>query len=293
LAEQTPRSLELTTELLNEAELSIIRFVQWQWYPEEMKALHAAIAFTCNRSHPLQKLDPVLIDETMRVGGRLERALIDDQAKHPVILPKCAVVSRMILEDIHRSVGHLGRNTILTASREKYWIIGATSLIKQIMSKCVTCHKHQGKLFTQKMADLPEERLVHGQPPSTNVGMDYFGPFEIKQGRKVFKRYGVIFTCMSVRAVHLEIAHSLDTDSCINAIRRFVCRRGEVQRIRSDNGTNLFGSEKEMREALQQCNVEKVQQHLVNKGITWDFNPPSASHFGGVWERLRIINFVL
>ena len=89
------------------------------------------------------------------------------------------------------------------------------------------------------MADLPEDRVTPDDPPFTYVGMDYFGPFEIKRGRSLVKRYGVVFTCLSTRAIHLEKADSLDTDSCINAIRRFVARRGQVQEVRSDNGTNL------------------------------------------------------
>lgn len=94
------------------------------------------------------------------------------------------------------------------------------------------------------MADLPKERLRADLPPFSNVGVDYFGPFETKRGRSQVKRYGVIFTCMTSRAVHLEMAHSLNTDSCIDALRRFIARRGQVLHIRSDNGTNLVGAKR-------------------------------------------------
>jgi len=100
------------------------------------------------------------------------------------------------------------------------------------------------------MANLLEDRLISDQPPFTNVGVDYFGPFEVKRGRSIVKRYGVMFTCLAIRAVHIEIADSLDTSSCINAIRRFSSRRGQVSIMRSDNGTNFVCAEKELRVAI-------------------------------------------
>ncbi len=72
------------------------------------------------------------------------------------------------------------------------------------------------------MADLPTERITADLPPFTNVGVDYFGPIDVKRGWVCVKRYGIICTCMASRAVHLEFSYSLDTDSCINALRRFI-----------------------------------------------------------------------
>ncbi|KAI2645305.1 Gag-Pol polyprotein [Labeo rohita] len=108
------------------------------------------------------------------------------------------------------------------------------------------------------------------------------------------KRYGVIFTCMASRAVHLEVAYSLSTDSCINAIRRFVCRRGQIQSLRSDNGTNFVGAARELKEALAAIDHGKIHGVLLKAGIDWIFNTPGASHHGGVWERLiRMVKRVL
>ncbi|CAG2213922.1 unnamed protein product [Mytilus edulis] len=140
------------------------------------------------------------------------------------------------------------------------------------------------------MANLPKERLISDKPPFTMVGMDFFGPFQIKQGRSLVKRYGVIFTCLSIRAVHLEIAHSMDTDSCINAIRRLISRRGNPEFIRSDNGTNLVGAEREMREEIERWNIDKINNFMLQKSIKWAFNPPAASHF---WRRVGEINKIM
>lgn len=110
---------------------------------------------------------------------------------------------------------------------KKYWIIKANSAARKIITDCVVCKRQWGKVGEQKMADLPLERILPDKPPFTDVGVDYFVPIEIKRGRSLVKRYGVIFTCMASRAIHLEVAHTLDTDSCIHALRRFICRRGQ------------------------------------------------------------------
>ena len=140
------------------------------------------------------------------------------------------------------------------------------------------------------MADLPEDRMS-AAPPFTHCAVDYFGPLMVKEGRKDLKRYGVLFTCLSSRAVHLESAISVETDSFVNALRRFIARRGPVKSMRSDQGTNLVGAVNELRENLKKMDQEKVKEYLLRHRSAdwlpqWSFNPPSASHMGGSWERL-------
>lgn len=87
------------------------------------------------------------------------------------------------------------------------------------------------------------------------------------------KRYGVIFSCMAIRAIHIEVAPSLDTGSFINALRRFIARLIQVQELRSDNGTNFVGAERELRTAIEQWNQSQINNVLQQKGIKWTFNP--------------------
>ena len=135
------------------------------------------------------------------------------------------------------------------------------------------------------MAELPEERLVASNP-FTNVGVDYFGPFIVKIGRRQEKRWCCLFTCLTIRAVHIEVVPKLDSDSCLNAIARFIARRGKPRTIISDNGTNFVGANKEMRAYIAEWNEQAIEERLLQEEITWKFNPPAAPHFGGVWERL-------
>jgi len=144
------------------------------------------------------------------------------------------------------------------------------------------------------MADLPAWRVMPDEPAFVRTGIDYFGPFEIRQGRVNRKRYGVVFTCLNSRAIHIEIAASMDTSSCIDAIRRFMARRGSVQEIYSDNGTNFVGADNELRNSFEDLNQDQILNYCTNQGIQWHFNPPAASHHGGVWERqIRTVRKIL
>ena len=139
--------------------------------------------------------------------------------------------------------------------------IHRNSEAKKIVRNCIMCRKLHGKACDQLMADIPSIRVSVDCPPFTNTRVDYFGPFTIVHGRKCEIRYAVIFTCFTSLAMHLEISHSLSTDSFICALRRFICRRSSVSTIVSDNGTNLMGGEAYEREIK---NVEKVFYALLN-----------------------------
>lgn len=139
------------------------------------------------------------------------------------------------------------------------------------------------------MSDLPQER-VDPAPPFTYAGVDFFGPLYVKDKRSERKRWGVLFTCLSSRAIHLEVSNTLSTDSFINALRRFVARRGPVRQLRCDRGTNFVGAKNELDAALAELNTKTVKDHLLqDKNCDWiefKFNVPQASHMGGIWERM-------
>ena len=136
------------------------------------------------------------------------------------------------------------------------------------------------------MADLQVARLKMFESPFAHTGVDYFGPFVVKQQRSDVKRYGCIFSCMTTRAIHLEVAPDLTTSAFINALPRFVARLGPVRHVYSDNGTNFVGSEKVLSKSIESWNQRQIYQHLRQEGIQWIFNPSEASHIGGAWERM-------
>ena len=136
------------------------------------------------------------------------------------------------------------------------------------------------------MADLPTGRVTCEQPPFTHCGVDLCGPFLIKQGRKHLKRWVVLFTCLSVRCVYLDVVDSADTDAFVNCLRRFTNRRGCPSAMYSDRGSNFVGATNELKEFITNLNHEKIRNFASSISIEWNFNPPSAPHMGGSWERL-------
>ncbi|KAI4881114.1 hypothetical protein NFI96_016565, partial [Prochilodus magdalenae] len=122
-------------------------------------------------------------------------------------------------------------------------------------------------------------------------GLDVFGPWDVVTRRTRgsvahSKRWAILFTCMSTRAVHIELIESMDSSSCINALRRFFALRGPAKQLRSDRGTNFVGASAELSMRPDDPKQVGTLKYLHDNGCTWEFNPPHASHMGGVWERM-------
>ena len=266
----------LTTSELSNAANDIVRHVQ--------RTSFAQGPGQCPKD--LRKLNPFLEDEILKVGGRIDRAPLGYEARHPAILPKGHHVTDLIVRHFHEKSHHSGRDQVLADIRQEYWIVKGRSAVNRVLSHCIPCRKVNAPRAIQQMAPLPKARVTPDKPPFTYVGVDYFGPFMVKQGRSRVKRYGCLFTCLTSRAVHIEIAHTLDQDSFICALQRFSSRRGKPEVMYSDNGTNFRGGYRELTESIASWNEDKLNKTLAQQQIQWHFNPPSASHMGGIWERM-------
>ena len=289
----------LTVQEFEEAEIAILRFVQLQSFSKEFDALRQVSSngdgdqrgrakqkkMVLKKASSLARLDPFVHEGLLRVGGRLSRADdLPEETKHPVILPRKSHVTNLIIQHLHERLAHAGRGHTLAKLRERYWVPGANAAVRHLIANCVTCRRNRAPVSEQKMADLPKDRVTPA-PPFSYTGVDYFGPYVIKEGRKELKRHGCLFTCLASRAVHIETANSLETDSFIQALRRFIARRGPVREIRCDNGTNFVGAANELQQAINEMDNDQIRSKLRQEGIDWIFNPPSASHMGGIWER--------
>ena len=264
--EKVSASSLLSVDELQKAEMEIVRIVQSDAFPEEIKNMKDILADSSlserlsdkkkkvilRRTSPLYTLDPFLdSDGILRVGGRIRRANFAETLKTPIILPKFGHLTRLVVSHIHEKTHHGGRGVTMNDIRAHgYWIVKGNTVIRRFISECVICRRLRGTAGEQKMADLPQSRLEDA-PPFTYSAVDYFGPWYVKEGRREVKRYGALFTCMASRAIHIEVAHSMETDSFIQALRRFVCRRGAVRELRSDRGTNFIGAENELNKSAR------------------------------------------
>ena len=143
--------------------------------------------FTVPKSSRIYRLDPMLKDGLIRIGGRLSRAALSDDMKYPIILPRQSHISSLLIRHIHERYGHWGRNYVLSQLRKKYWITSGNSAARSVISKCMICRCLKNRPGEQKMANLPHERTLPDLPPFSNVGMDYFGPIETTRARSSVK----------------------------------------------------------------------------------------------------------
>ena len=286
---------KITISELKAAEIELFRIVQKTYFSDIIELIKNDREIPAKNY--LKGFDLFMdSDGIIRVGGRLRRAPIPYDAKHPILLHGASNIVKLMTLECHKNIGHMGKETMLANLKQRFHIIAIGKLVKRITKSCVICKKVQGKAMTQMMADLPEKRTLNNLPPFTHTATDLFGPFYVKMGRgnKQVKRYGVIFSCLTTRAIHIEVAHSLDTNSYINSLRRFISRRGKPVSMLSDNGTNLCAADKELKSAMDDWNKKCLENYCQEQSIEWSFQPPHASHFGGVFERhIRTIRKIL
>ena len=221
-------------------------------------------------SNKISSINPYL-DENgiIRVGGRLEKCDISNDCKHPILMPKNCHISKWIILWCHQNTGHSGRGmTLNEVGSSGFWIVNAKTVTGSVIYHCVTCRSLRGKLGEQLMSELPSDRFQES-PPFTYRGVDLLGPFTIKNYRKELKRYGVMFTCLCSRAIHIEVAQFLETDSFILSLRRFLGRRGNICLMRFDNGTNFVGALSEFQKAFQEMDDNQISQYLQTHGADW------------------------
>jgi len=286
LTRKSTKDKQLTADDIRQAEIQWLSAAQWDKFAVELSLLSNSKQIP-GKSRLLSLCPYVDDDGLMRVRGRIDNAVLSStDKKRPIILDPKHPYTKLLIKHYHEIGRHCGQETVLNELRQRYWILDARSAVRSAWNACNLCRIRRSNPVVPEMGMLPTNRVVPSQRPFTFTGVDYFGPMYVTVRRRREKRYGVIFTCLATRAIHLELAASLTTDSCIMAINRFIGRRGQPLEFYSDNGRNLRGAERELREALSHLNTDDLYEKLSLRMMKWNFIPPGAPHMGGCWERL-------
>ena len=225
----------------------------------------------------------------MRVGGRLQKAKLGLNSTHPIIISDRSHFTHLLVQHTHVQSLHAGPATVMSIIAGHYHVTRLRRLIRKISRHCTPCQKTYARTLSQRMGDLPADRVTPF-PPFDYVGIDYAGPMAYKRGpvRKptMLKAYVAVFVCFSTKAAHLELVTDLKTETFLAALQRFIARRGLPSVIHSDNGTNFVGAHRELQELYSFLKKAGTQDSIVHwtstRHIIWRFSPCRAPHFGGL-----------
>ncbi|KAI7812665.1 hypothetical protein IRJ41_006769 [Triplophysa rosa] len=256
------------------AEKLLLAQAQLDSFPTEVRALKTGHPTPHNSR--LGSLAPEYDDATglIRVGGRLRRASdLDLEAIHPIVLDPRHPTTKLLIKDTDQRLHHPGSERVLAELRRQYWVLRGREAVRKHQYTCRDCQLWRGKPQTPRLADLPPCRLNLCKPPFYSTGVDCFGPFTVKIGRRQEKRWGIIYKCLTTRCVHLDLLEHMDSDAFLLSLRRFIARRGKPLELFCDNGTNFVGGNRELWESFEAMSP-KLQEPLAEQNIC----------FGATWE---------
>lgn len=284
----------LSLDEINEAMRYHVKKCQLQSYTEEIKALLKNRPVSTKSK--ILDLQPFLdANGVMRMDGRIESSPnLSTDMKKPMILHPKHPVTRLLIQEFHEKFKHQFQEAIINEIRTKFWIPQLRVAVKDAKRRCQECRNDTSIPKPPQMAKLPMSRVAGMVGCFHYCGIDLFGPMYVTIKRSAEKRWGVVYTCLTSRAVYLDIVPDLSADSLIMSIRNCNARRGPIKHMYSDCGTNMKGANREMKEALSEIVNEGIHRECIKQEIEWHFNPPASPHMGGAWERMvRSIKNVL
>ena len=193
----------------------------------------------------------------LRIEARLHKSPdISFEAKHPLILPSRHFLTRFVILYCHNRNWHSGIQHTLLSSRQKFWITNGCASVRRYLRECIVCAINKARPIRQLMSDLPPSHTSAYKKTFFHCGLDYFGPFIFIEGRSQRKASGLLFTCMSSRAVHVELVTSLYLSEFVLAFNRFSDLRGPVSKTYSDNNTTFQAASKSLPSLLKSTGLK-------------------------------------
>ena len=235
------------------------------------------------------------LDGLLRCRGRQGEAEIPDAQKYPILLPSKHPVTRLIILKHHNCLKHDSVEHVLSNLRHEFWPLKGRQSVKTVLRSCVNCKRADGGPFRwQPMPDLPFSRISRERPFS-RVGIDHFGPIQCSEGAGFSKVYGLLFVCMVVRAIHIEIVPSLSASAFLNGFRRFMARRGRPSLILTDRAGAFIAASKvlgatttgiETKPTTATDTEPTIAAFCCEQRIQWEFRTPFSPWQHGFYERL-------
>ena len=226
-------------------------------------------------------------DGLLRCHGRMVHAELPPDAVYPILLPKRSHFTSLLIKKYHQKLFHSGVSHTLAQLRNEYWIPQGRAEVKKAIHDCGICKRFQGGPFKlPSMSPWPRKKEAKSAP-FTYTGLDYFGPLYIQAESSKEKVWVCLFTCVTVRAIHLELVKDLTAEQFLLALRRFIARRGKPTQIILDNAPQFklvkTAIDKAWKETISH---HEVQSYTANQGTEWNFIVELAPWMGGFYERL-------
>ena len=262
-------------DLLSEAETFLIADAQSSWTNETV------------RSH-FRTLLPIKHDDLWVIGLRVsDHNPLTPENRPQTLLPKDHPVTRLLMRESHEQTAHGGRDATVTKFRTRFWTSQATKISKSVCAQCQRCKILKVKHLKQIMGKMPSGRLLPSVPFSS-VMVDLFGPYLVREVQKRIsgKAWGVIFTDLCSRAVHIEVAFGYDTKSFLLVLCRFAAIRGWPSVMYSDPGTQLVGASSELVQAWKDLDQDAIAKVGADSGMEWKFGPADSPWYQGAVEIL-------
>jgi hypothetical protein len=283
--------VEPTLEQLQATEEGLVKQIQEECFANEIKELQESAQRGRSktfRKGPLQRKE-VFLDKRgmLRLVTRFGAAeCFSWEERNPILLTSRHLATALLVREYHHRVSHSGSRNTFAALCKKYHI--PWNVVKNEVFRCQDCRERHPLPAQAPLGQLHPFRLQAWQHVFKKTGMDFFGPFVIKRGQKV---WGLLFTCLTTRAVHIEPCPSLNVPTWLNAINRFVSRRGKPETIACDQAGTFVGGSKQLAKIVEDQLSAQFQQELVQKvaekfQIEFAFIPKRMPHHGGAWERM-------
>ena len=270
-------------KLFQEAKLVVAKNEQLIFFPVELSCLTGSAV---NPVPPLVSNLNLFLDKCgiIRSGGRLGKSDVSYEINNPILVSQKSPLAAALVWDSHYLCKHMGSSTTWSVLRNAgWWIPRGMSVVKSVLKTCITCKKLNSFAFRYpKPNDYPSERM-HFSKPYVNTGIDFTGSMSVVYGGNVSKMYLLVFTCLNIRAVHIEILPDMTASNFIGAFVRFANIYGHPDTVFSDNAATFIQSMKLVANASVD---DDFQQYLVKNNVKHITIPVYSAWVGSTWERM-------